>query len=135
MYQSNRSQTNNCQTRHQANLIFPITESIVNLRTRDVIKIKKHQKHTKQELSDSFLSEYDSSEESDHRLKRRKNKKSHRKKDFIKLCARSTEKLLMTAYKSKSIKLKLDEDPLQPRFYSLTFVESLDIIFPQYIAS
>ena len=37
--------------------------------------------------------------------------------------------LLTTAYKSKIIKLKLDEDPLQRRIYFLTVVESLEMIF------
>ena len=41
-------------------------------------------------------------------------------------------KLLTTAYKSKIIKFKLDEDPLQRRIYFLTFVESLEMIFLQY---
>ena len=59
-------------------------------------------------------------------------KKSHRKKDPIKLCARLTAKLLRTAYKLKIIRFKMDEDPLQRRIYFLTFVESLEIIFSQY---
>ena len=37
----------------------------------------------------------------------------------------------MTAFKSKIIRFKMDEDPLQRRIYFLTFVESLDIIFSQ----
>ena len=51
---------------------------------------------------------------------------------MIKLCAHLTAQLLLTAYKSKIIKFKLDEDPLQRRIYFLTFVESLEIIFSQY---
>ena len=43
-----------------------------------------------------------------------------------------TEKLLTTAYKSKIIKFKLDEDPLQRRINFLTFVESLEIKISQY---
>ena len=39
---------------------------------------------------------------------------------------------MTTAYKSKTIKLKMDEDPLQLRIYFLTFVESLEMIFSQY---
>ena len=70
----------------------------------------------------------DSSDYSDYRRNQRKNK-SHREKDPIKLCARLTAKLLTTAYKSKIIKFKLDEDPLQRRIYFLTFVESLEMIF------
>ena len=38
----------------------------------------------------------------------------------------------MTAYTSKIIRFKLDEDPLQRRVYFLTFVESTVMIFSQY---
>ena len=38
----------------------------------------------------------------------------------------------MTAYKSKIIRFKIDEDPLQRRIYFLTFVESLEMMFSQY---
>ena len=38
----------------------------------------------------------------------------------------------MTAYKSKIIRFKMDEDPLQRLIYFLTFVESLEMIFSQY---
>ena len=41
-----------------------------------------------------------------------------------------TAKLLMTAYKSKIIHFKIDEDPLQSQIYFLNFVDSLKIIFP-----
>ena len=41
-------------------------------------------------------------------------------------------KLLTTAYKSKIIRFKMDEDPLQRRIYFLTFVELLEMIFSQY---
>ena len=40
--------------------------------------------------------------------------------------------MLTTAYKSKIIKFKLDEDTLQRWIYSLTFMESLETIFFQY---
>ena len=50
--------------------------------------------------------------------------------DNIKLCARLTETLLMTAYKSKIIRFKLDEDLFQLRIYFLAFVESPEMIFP-----
>ena len=43
------------------------------------------------------------------------------------------EKLLTTEYKSKIIRFKMDEDPLQRRIYFLTFVESLEMIFARYI--
>ena len=58
--------------------------------------------------------------------------RSHRKKDPIKLCATLTSKLLTTAYKSKIIRFKMDEDPVQSRIYFLTFVESYEMIFSQY---
>ena len=51
---------------------------------------------------------------------------------MINLCATLTTKLLTTAYKSKIIKFKMDEDPLQLRIYFLTFEESLEMIFSQY---
>ena len=73
----------------------------------------------------------DSSDDSYYRRKRFK-KKKHRKKDPIKLCATLTAKFLTTAYKSKIIRFKMDEDPLQCRIYFLTFVESLEMIFSQY---
>ena len=41
-------------------------------------------------------------------------------------------KLLTTAYKSKIIRFKMDEDLLQRRIYFLTFVEQLEMIFSQY---
>ena len=53
-------------------------------------------------------------------------------KDAIRLCATLTAKFLTTAYKSKIIRFKMDEDPLQRRVYFLTFVESLEILFSQY---
>ena len=51
------------------------------------------------------------------------------KKDPIKLCARLTEKFLMTVYISKLIRFKIDDDPLQRQIYFLTFVESLEMVF------
>ena len=92
---------------------------------------KKRWKNKKQKSSESSSSDSDSSNDSDYRPKRRR-KKSHRKNYLIKLCARLTTKFLTTAYKSKIIKFKLDEDPLQSRIYFLTFVESPEMIFSQY---
>ena len=86
----------------------------------------------KQDHSDSSSSNSDLSDNSDYGRKRRKNK-SHRKTDPIKLCARLTAKLLTIAYKSNTIRFKLDEDPLQRRIYFLTFFESMEMIFSQYI--
>ena len=55
--------------------------------------------------------------------------KKKRKKDLIRLCAALTGKFLTTLYKSKIIRFKMDEDPLQRRIYFLTFIDSLDMIF------
>ena len=93
---------------------------------------RKHRKYYSSDPSSSDDSDdSNSSEDSHYRRKRRKNKK-HRKKDPIRLCATLTEKLLTTAFKSKIIRLKLDEDPLQRRIYFLTFIDSLNMIFSQY---
>ena len=82
---------------------------------KKIKKKKKRRKHRKDDLSDpSSSDDSDSSEDSHYRRKRRKDKK-HRKNDLIRLCATLTEKLLTTAYKSKIIRFKLDEDPLQHR--------------------
>ena len=92
-------------------------------------KKKKRRKHQKDDSSDpSLRDDYDSSDESHYRNKRRKDKK-HRKKYPIRLCATLMEKLLTTAYKSKIIRFKMDEDPLQRWIYFLTFIDSLDMIF------
>ena len=79
-------------------------------------KKKKCQKDKKQDFSDSSSIDSDSSEENNYRDKRRKNK-SHQKKDPIKLCAHLTANLMMTAYKSKIVRFKLDEDLLQRQIY------------------
>ena len=39
---------------------------------------------------------------------------------------------MIISYKSKIIRVRLDEDPLQRRIYFLTFVESLEMIFSKY---
>ena len=57
---------------------------------------------------------------------------NHSAEKCFKRIKEETEKLMTTAYKSKTIKFKMDEDPLQCRIYHLTFVESLEIIFSQY---
>ena len=96
---------------------------------------KKRRKHRKDDSSDPSSSDgsddSDSSEDSHYRRRRRK-KKKHRKKDPIRLCATLTAKLLTTAFKSKMIRFKLDEDPLQRRIYFLTFIDSLNMVFSQY---
>ena len=57
------------------------------------------------------------------------NIRSIRKMYPIRLCATLTSKLLTTAYKSKIIRFKMDEDPLQRQIYFLAFIDSLDMIF------
>ena len=98
-------------------------------------KKKKRRKHRKDVSSDPSSSDdsddSDSSEDSHYRRRRQKNKKHH-KKDPIRLCATLTAKLLTTAFKSKIIRFKLDEDPLQRQIYFLTFIDSLNMIFSQY---
>ena len=79
----------------------------------------------------SSINDSDSSNDSYYRRKRHK-KNIHRKKYPIKLFARLTAKFLTTAYKSKIIRLKMDEDPLKRRIYFLTLVKSLEMIFSQY---
>ena len=94
-------------------------------RKRKRTKKKKRCKHRKDDLSDpSSSDDSDSFDESHYRRKRRKDKK-HWKNDPIRLCATLTVKLLTTAYKSKIIRFKMDEDPLQRRIYFLTFIDSL----------
>ena len=94
---------------------------------------KKRRKHRKYDSSDPSSSDdsddSDSYEDSHYRRIRRKNKK-HRKKDPIRLCTTLTAKFLTTAFKSKMIRFKLGEDPLQRRIYFLTFIESLNMVFP-----
>ena len=95
-------------------------------------KKKKRCKHKKDDLSDPSSSDSsDSSHDSDYRRKRHK-MKSNQKEYPIKLYARLTEKLLTIAYKSKIVRFKMDEDPLQRRVCFLTFVESHVMIFSQY---
>ena len=69
---------------------------------------------------------------SDFIIKRLNNKRIHRKKYPIKLCAKLTAKLPTSAYKSNITRFKLDEGPLQSQIYFLTFVESPEIILYQY---
>ena len=73
----------------------------------------------------------DSSDDS-HYIHKRLRSKKHRKKDPIRACATLTANLLTTAFKSKMIRFKLDEDPLQRRIYFLTFIDSLNMVFSQY---
>ena len=95
-------------------------------------KKKKRRKHQKDESSEPSSSDdsdsSDSSEDSHYRRRRRKNKK-YQKEAPIRLCPTLTTKLQTTEFKSKIIRFKMDEDPLQHQIYFLTFIDSLDIIF------
>ena len=96
-------------------------------------KKKKRCKHQKDDSSNPYLSDdYDFSDDSHYRHKRRKDKK-HREKYPIRLYNTLTEILLTTAYKLKIIRFKMDEGPLQHQIYFLTFIDSIDMIFSQYI--
>ena len=63
----------------------------------------------------------------------KKNKKNCQSKnsfnDPIKKCANITAKLLTAAQKSKVIKFKWDEDPLQRRGYFLSFMNYLKLFY------
>ena len=98
---------------------------------KEIQQNKKRQIRMKQESSYSSSRDYDFSDESDYKIKIHNKKKSYMKNDPIKLCAKLTANLLMIAYKSKIIKLKLDEDPIHRQIYFLTFIESLEKIFYQ----
>ena len=79
---------------------------------KKITKKKKRCKHRKDESSDPYSSnDSDSSDDIHYRRKRRKDKK-HREKYPIKLCATLTGNFLVTAYKSKIIRLEMDEDRL-----------------------
>ena len=95
-------------------------------------KKKRRRKHRKDESSDPSSSDDSDYSDDSHCRQRQHNNKKHRKKDPIKLCETLTEKLLTTAYKSKTIRFKIDGDLLQRRIYFLTFEESLEMIFSQY---
>ena len=99
---------------------------------KDKKKLRKHRKDDSSDPSSSDDSDdSDSSDDSHYRRKQRRSKKHH-KKDPIRACATLTAKLLTTAFKSKMIRFKLDEDPSQRRIYFLTFIDSLNMVFSQY---
>ena len=82
--------------------------------------------------SDSILSDSSESPDGNYYTQRKhtkKNKKKHWSKmcfnDPIKKCANLTAKIITFTYKSKVVRFKLDEDPLQHRFYLLSFMNSL----------
>ena len=99
---------------------------------KEITKKKKRRKHRKDDSSDPSSSDDSDSSNDSHCRRKQRNNMKHRKKDPIRLCATLTAKFLTTAYKSKIIKFKMDEDLLQRQIYFLTFIDSLDMIFSQY---
>ena len=85
------------------------------------MKRRRRQKYESDPSSSDDSDDSDSSDNS-HFRRRRHVHTENRKKDPIQLCANLTAKLLMTAFKSKMIRFKLDEDPLQRRIYFLTLL-------------
>ena len=87
-------------------------------------KKKKHRKRTKQDLSESLLSDSDFSDISDYKRKIRNKEKSYHKnkRDPIKFCEKLMEKLPTTAYKYNIIKFKFGGNLLQCRIYFLNLI-------------
>ena len=94
-------------------------------------RIKKHDPKVNLDPDPSPSDSSDSSNDG-HSRRRQHTHTEHQKKDPIRLCAKLTAKLLTTAFKSKMIRFKLDEDPLQHRIYFLTFIDSFNMVFSQY---
>ena len=82
-------------------------------------------------LSDSYDSSDNEYYKRIQRAKKHKNKRRSKTcfDDSIKKRATITSNLLIFGYKSKNIKFKLDEGPLQRWFYFLSFMNSLKFIF------
>ena len=110
----------------------PIVARLVIWGKRNAIKRKRFVNKKKDSSDPSSSDDSDSSYDSDYRRKQHK-RKSHRENDPIKVCTNLTAKLLMTAYKSNIVRFKINEDSIQRRIYFLSFVESLEMIFSQYI--
>ena len=102
-----------------------MTANTANLKARNAIKRKSVRNAQNRIFSESLSSDCDLSNKSDYESSRLNKKKSYRKKDPIKLCAKLMEKFMTTVYKLKIIKLKLDKYLLQRRIYFLTFIESM----------
>ena len=84
--------------------------------------------------SDSSESSYDKYYKKRQRTKKNKNKlrSKNSPNDPIKDCAKITAKLLTAVYKPKIINFKLDEYPLQRRFYLLSFMNLLKFVLSQF---
>ena len=115
-------------------MIRLMTENTENQKSNDLIKIKhigSSQNRTRQTyhrvnmicLTKLIIKARD-------KIKRRAIGK--RNGTLSNFCAKLTEKFLTIVYKSKIVKFKLDEDPLQCWIFFLTFIESLEMIFSRY---
>ena len=89
----------------------------------------------------SYSSSSDSSDSTDNeyykRIRHAKNYKNKlrsktRFNDTIRKCAKLTSKLLKAVQKSRVIKFKLDDDPLQHRVYFISFTNSLKNYLSQF---
>ena len=84
--------------------------------------MKNYWKRTKHDSSDSLSSNSDLSDKSDYKIKIHNKKKSYHKRGPIKLYTKLMEIFLTTAFRSKIIKFKLDEDLIQIWIYFITFM-------------
>ena len=110
-------------------MISPITSNKENLRARGVIRVKRVGSAQNRTCQNHCQSNLIRPTKVTIYIRDAIKIGSIRKKYPIKLSAKLTANLLTIDYKSKIIKLKLDEDLLQHRIYFLTFIESLEMIF------
>ena len=95
------------------------------IKKKGIRKRRRRKKYESDPSSSDDSDDSDSSDDSHFRGRRHVHTKNW-KEDPIQLCANLTAKLLTTTFKSKMIRFKLDEDPLQRRIYFLTFIDSLN---------
>ena len=117
------------QTIHRHHQIQHVEEG--GLKRKASEKRRRRKKYESDPSSSDDSDDLYSSDDSHFRRRRHVHTKN-RKEDPIQLCVNLTAKLLTTAFKSKIIRFKLDEDPLQRRIYFLTFIDSLNMVFSQY---
>ena len=99
---------------------------------KKITKKKKRCKHRKDDSSDPYLRDDSDSSDDGHYIRKQCNNMTHKENNPIRICATLTSKLLTTAYKSKIIRFKMNEDLLQRRIYFLVFIDLIDMIFSQY---
>ena len=101
------------------NLIRPTTANIANKRSEYAIERKSTRNARNRNLQTHFQATLIHPTEATTKSRDAIKGKLPEKQDPIKLCTKLTAKLLTTAYKSKFLKFKLDEDPLHRRIYFL----------------